>query len=80
MKQQLELVRTLSQKELNEFFDSLEIDETFIDFYNETQKRKIPFTIVSDGFDYFIYNVLRKYKLEGIKVFANKLEINSGCK
>ena len=78
MKQQLELVRTLSQKELNEFFDSLEIDETFIDFYNETQKRKIPFTIVSDGFDYFIYNVLRKYKLEDIKVFTNKLEIKNG--
>lgn len=74
LKQQMELVRTLSKKESEDFFDSLEIDETFLDFYNEIKKRNIKFTIVSDGFDIFIYNVLKKYNIEGIKVFANKLE------
>ena len=78
MKQQLELVKPLSQKELDYFFDSLEIDETFINFYNEIKKRNIKFTIVSDGFDIFIYNVLKNYNIEDIKVFANKLEIIGG--
>lgn len=78
LKQQLELVKQLSPKELDEFFDSLEIDEYFIDFYNDIKKRNIKFTIVSDGFDIFIYNILKKYKLENIEVFANKLEIQNG--
>lgn len=78
MTQQLALVCDISDNVLKKFYDNIEIDESFIGFYNDLKKRNIKFTIVSDGFDIFINNVLRKYDLQDIKVISNKLEIKDG--
>lgn len=78
MTEQLALVKDVSDNDLKNFYYNIEIDESFIGFYNDLKKRNIKFTIVSDGFDIFINNVLRKYDLQDIKIISNKLEIKDG--
>lgn len=78
MIKQFSFIKNVSMSQLESFFNDIEIDETFIEFYNNVKKRNIKFTIVSDGFDIFIYNILKKYKLNDIDVFANRLKIKNG--
>ena len=60
MIKQFSFIKNVSMSQLESFFNDIEIDETFIEFYNNVKKRNIKFTIVSDGFDIFIYNILGK--------------------
>lgn len=76
---QMKLVPMLSESELNDFINSIEIDEHFLEFYKFIKKIKnTEFYIVSDGFDYFIKSILEKNGLGEIKVFANNLTIQNG--
>lgn len=69
--EEFKLVPNLSEELISEFIDTLGIDETFIDFYNQINVKNIDFYIVSDGIDYFIKQILKKYKLENIKIISN---------
>ncbi len=71
--EQIRLVPEISKGQLDEFINSIEIDEYFIEFYNHMKERQIPLYIVSDGFDLFIRETLRKYELDEIQFFANTL-------
>ncbi len=69
--EEFKLVPNLSEELISEFIDTLGIDETFIDFYNQINVKNIDFYIVSDGIDYFIKQILKKYKLENVKIISN---------
>ena len=75
---QIGCLKQISYEQLDSFFDSVEIDEKFIDFYYYIRAKKIPFTVVSDGFDYFIKNVFKRYGLDEICFFSNELYVKSG--
>ena len=69
--EEFKLVPKLSEELISYFIDTLEIDETFADFYNEITAKGIDFYIVSDGIDYFIKRILKKYNLNDINIISN---------
>lgn len=64
LERQMALVRA-SEKELNRLIDAIPVDPGFASFYRFTEKRRLPFYIVSDGFDYVIRRVLRRTGADG---------------
>ena len=60
-------------KQLNDYIENIEIDQTFLDFIKYIKEKNIKFTILSDGFDMFIYKTLERLNLKDIPVFANHL-------
>lgn len=69
--EEFKLVPALSEELISNFIETLEIDETFIDFYKNVLEKNIDFYIVSDGIDYFIKRILRRYGLGGMKIISN---------
>jgi len=74
---QVGLLKNISQKQLDDYINSIEIDEYFLDFVDYTKSKNIKLTILSDGFDMFIQNVFRRYNLD-IPYYANKLTYKNG--
>ena len=70
---QVGMVRELSEKELNDFIYSIEIDEYFSEFCALLKEKNIELVILSDGFDLFIEKTLERLNLSNIKYFANHL-------
>jgi 2-hydroxy-3-keto-5-methylthiopentenyl-1-phosphate phosphatase len=82
LERQMALV-TASEAELNALIDSIPVDPTFAAFYGWVRKRRIPFYIVSDGFESVIRRVLGKAGLGGRlafrgRVFASALQWKGG--
>lgn len=69
--EEFKLVPNLSEELIENFIQTILIDETFINFYQKLVERQIDFYIVSDGIDYFINRILEKYGLYGIKTITN---------
>lgn len=82
LQKQFDLIPKLTDFQINNFFDDIKIDESFLEFYSFIKKNNIPFAIVSDGFDFFIEKILEKNNLFGIKIYSNNLYIdnNGKCK
>lgn len=78
LEKQMALVKPLSPSELDDFINSIEIDENFPEFFKYLQENNIEFYVVSDGFDYFIKRILEKYNIHPTKIFANHLEVENG--
>lgn len=79
LERQIALVET-SVKELNALIDSVPIDPHFSKFHRWTQKRHVPFYVLSDGFDYVIRRVLKRSGVNGqlrngTEVFASVLRV-----
>lgn len=74
---QVGLLKNVSQKQLDDYIDSIEIDDYFLEFVDFVKTNNIKLTILSDGFDLFIKKVLERYNLD-IPYFANKLTYNGG--
>lgn len=70
---QVGLLPEISPKQLQDYIESIEIDEYFPEFAKYVKSRNIKFTILSDGFDLFITKTLERFNLSGIPVFANHL-------
>lgn len=70
---QVSLLREVSEKELNDYIYSIEIDDGFLEFIKFVKKNNINFTILSDGFDLFIEKTLKRFNIEGIPFYANHL-------
>lgn len=64
-------------KKVNEFIDSIEIDDNFLEFVDYCKEHEIDITIVSDGLDFYIDRILTNYNLQHLKRFSNKLEIGT---
>lgn len=78
MRLQFDMIKDMSEKKLDDFFASVEIDETFKDFCNFAEKNDIKIIIVSDGFEYFIRRILSKYGIEDIDIYSNFFEYKDG--
>ena len=70
---QVALIRPMDKSVLENYINNIEIDETFLDFYKEINARGIELVILSDGFDLFIKEALRRLGIENVKFFANHL-------
>lgn len=62
-----------SQSELDDCLSNVAIDPHFKQFCETAEAAKVALHIVSDGLDYAIRAVLRRYDLGSIPVFANRL-------
>ena len=70
---QVGMLKAIPKSKVDEFIDNISIDETFIDFIKFTKEQGIKFIILSDGFDLFIQETLKKYGLDDIEFYANHL-------
>ena len=59
--------------QVDEVLAQINIDQTFLAFVELAKREHLNIHIVSDGLDYAIQSVLKRYKLDFIPVFANKL-------
>lgn len=64
LKRQMEMVHA-SASELDTLIDAVPLDPDFAAFHQVTRERRIPFYVVSDGFDYVIRRVLRNCGVNG---------------
>lgn len=78
IERQMQLFSAVTEKMLDEFLETIEIDETFPDFLRYLYREEIDFFIVSDGFDYFIKKILEKNNIKNVKIFSNKLSLQNG--
>ena len=74
---QVGLLNTVSQKQLDDYINSIELDDYFLEFVEFVKSKNIKLTILSDGFDLFIEKVLERYNLN-IPYYANKLIYKNG--
>lgn len=74
---QVGLLKPVSQEQLDDYINSIEIDDYFLDFVEFIKSKNIKLTILSDGFDLFIKKVLERYNLN-IPYYANKLIYKKG--
>ena len=74
---QVGLLKNVSQKQLDDYIESIEIDDYFLEFVDFVKSHNIKLTILSDGFDMFIQKVLKRYNLD-IPYYANKLIYKNG--
>ena len=74
---QVGLLKNVSQKQLDDYIDSIEIDDYFLDFVDYLKSKNVKLTILSDAFDLFIQKVLERYNLN-IPYYANKLTYKDG--
>jgi 2-hydroxy-3-keto-5-methylthiopentenyl-1-phosphate phosphatase len=54
-----------SEEQLNSLIKSIPVDPGFADFYQYLRKRRVPFYVLSDGFDYVIRRVLERCGVNG---------------
>lgn len=67
-------IATVSRRELAEFADAQELDPFFLQFAEKCFSEQVALEIVSDGLDFYIQRILRKYGLDlKIPVHANHL-------
>ena len=69
-----------SSAELNALIDLIPVDAHFKNFLRLTERQKLPFYVVSDGFDYVIRRVLKRAGVNGqlrngTHLFASALQV-----
>lgn len=82
LERQMALVEA-SEAQLNALIDSVPLDPHFSSFYGFLEKRRIPFYVVSDGFDYVVRRLLKRGGINGqlrngVRLFASSLNIKAG--
>lgn len=76
---QMDLV-SATEEELKKLLKEVEIDPSFIDFLEKTERLSIPVVVVSDGFDIVIEEVLRRAfydspkLLKNLPIYSNRLK------
>ena len=65
----------INKSELDSFIDSMDVEPSFINFKEYCRSKSDELIILSDGFDYYIDRVFKLNSINGIKVYANKLEL-----
>lgn len=76
LKRQFALVANLTPEVIENFIQTVEIDEWFIPFCDRAEKIGMPVLILSDGLDYFIRKILKKYGIDYINVVTNHAYFN----
>lgn len=73
-RREAEAVGVVDRQEADAFVRGQEIDPTFRDFALFCKSRGMELTILSDGLDYYVQEILRKHSLDDIPAFANHAE------
>ncbi len=68
----------IDRNEFDAFINTMEIEKSFIDFVEYCNVACHDVFVLSDGFDYYIDKIFAKYNLQNLKLFSNKLKIESG--
>ena len=71
-----ETVSGFSRAKFDEFIECMEIDDTFSAFVEYCSSKNYDMYVLSDGFDYYIYRIFKREKLENLKVYCNSLKID----
>jgi len=66
-------------KEVQELIETVEIDEHFLDFLHLCRKQGHDIYILSDGYDFIIDMVLKRYKID-VPYYANQMIYQNGFK
>lgn len=69
--EEFKLVPDLSEELISAFVKTIEIDDSFKNFYENICSKNIDFCVVSDGVDYFINKILERHNLYGLKIISN---------
>jgi 2-hydroxy-3-keto-5-methylthiopentenyl-1-phosphate phosphatase len=77
LKKECELIN-ITKSELRKFALSQKIDEQFPAFVDLCKREKLKLVIVSDGLDFYIKLILRKYGLEEVPFYSNILRFENG--
>jgi 2,3-diketo-5-methylthio-1-phosphopentane phosphatase len=72
------LIENLDMKKFDEFINGISLDPYFIEFVEFLEARGIEPIVLSDGLDYYIERILKKYGLERLKVYSNKAIFENG--
>ena len=67
-----------SPEEIEDFLRSFELDPTFPSFVRHCRDEGIPLYILSDGLDFYIRYLLKRYGLEDVPFFSNRLRFSDG--
>lgn len=67
----------ISKEDIELFTMKFDIDPYFKSFTDWCNSSGIPITVVSDGYDAYIYPVLKRAGIEGVNIFCNEI-INNG--
>lgn len=76
---ELELMEGFNLDEFNRIIDTQPLDSGFIEFVKFCNKKNIPFTILSEGMDYYIDRILTNNNLT-LPYYANRLLISDDRK
>lgn len=80
LERQMSLVNA-SGRELDELIDAIPVDPGFAGLYRLAGRRRVPFYVVSDGFDYVIQRILKRLARNGnyrngTHLFSSGLRVN----
>ncbi|MCF8240445.1 MAG: MtnX-like HAD-IB family phosphatase [Melioribacteraceae bacterium] len=73
-------IDNLKRNDFDNFIDTIEIDETFVDFVEFCKSNNIEITVLSDGLDYYIKRIMEKNHLSQIAAYTNQLEFTDEAK
>ena len=71
-------VQSLNREKFDQFLTEIEIDEYFPRFAEHCRENGYKMTILSDGLDYYISRILKRYGFSDIPFFSNKLTFSPG--
>ena len=74
---QVSLLPNLSEKQVDDYIETVEIDDDFVEFTNYLKANNIKLVILSDGFDLFIQKTLEKYNINDIEIYANHITLEN---
>jgi 2,3-diketo-5-methylthio-1-phosphopentane phosphatase len=67
-----------SRAEFIEYVDKFEIDSGFTELVRLCSKAEIPLYVLSDGLDFYISHILKKYGISDIDIYSNKALFDNG--
>ena len=70
-----EAVGEIDIDRFNALIDEQELDPVFLSFVEFCRSKNIEIDILSDGFDYYIHRILKRYDLQELPLYANTLRI-----
>ena len=73
LEKQLKCVKKVSIKDLSNFLLNVELDSYFKEFVKHSERNGCKIYILSDGFDFFIKEILYLNNIFNIEIFANKV-------
>lgn len=75
---QMNLLSGITENQIEDFLSDIQIDDYFFDFLELVRIHNVDFFVVSDGFDFFINRIFRKYGIKNVCLFANNLTFSNG--